>query len=65
MSEKLVQTEVEAIKAQLKAMQPLVKKLATVDKSKLDESKDKFLVIRMTRLEHLIRETLSGDSLRK
>jgi len=56
--------DTEQVKEALKLIQPLAKKLASTDKSKLTESEDKFMIIRMVRLEHLIRETLNGKSYR-
>ena len=56
--------DTDALKEALKLIQPLAKKLASVDKTKLTETEDKFVVIRAIRLDHLIRETLSGKSLR-
>jgi hypothetical protein len=52
----LPQSDVDAMDKALLALYPIVKKLATIDKSKLDESEDKFIVIRAVRLEHTMRE---------
>lgn len=61
---KLDAAKVKAMSDALVALAPLASELSKIDKSKLDDSKDKFLVIRMVRLDHLIREVRSGDSLR-
>lgn len=58
-------SDVQAFLEGLKTLAPIALKLSKIDKSKLDESKEKFLVIRAVRLEHLIREVSKGESLRK
>ena len=65
MSKTLTQTEVEALKKSMETIQPLVRKLAAVPKAELEDSDDKFVVIRCLRLDHTIRELLKGKSLRK
>ena len=56
--------KVSQFKEALKLLQATAKELASVDKSKLEDSEDKFLVIRAVRIDHAIRETLSGKSLK-
>lgn len=54
----------EAARKALEALAPLAKELAAIDKTKVEDSEDKFLLIRMARLDHLIREVTKGKSLR-
>lgn len=65
MSQKsLNQADVTEFKTALKAAQLAAKKLMAVNKSELEESADKFLVIRAVRIDHTVREVLSSKSLR-
>ena len=60
---KLAQSDVDAVKKAFETLAPIAKRLAAIDKTKVEDSEDKFLVIRMTRLDHLIREVTKGKSL--
>ena len=55
--------KVEAFYKVVEQMELLALDLNAVDKTKLTESEDKFLAIRLTRLIHAAEEMLSGKSL--